>query len=216
MNNNLLNIKEASEYLNISQETLRNWDKSGKLPPIKTVGGHRRYQKETLDELIGIINTDEVSDVVATYSRVSSHEQKQKGDLDRQSQRISEYCAKKKFKVEYIIKDVGSGLSDTRAGFVKLSNLVIDKKITHVVIENKDRLTRFQYNFVEKMFGSYGVKVICIDKPDDEGDKEFINDLMMIIASFSGRLYGARSAKHRKELKEQKLKENKIEYNDTK
>jgi putative resolvase len=210
MNNNLLNIKEASEYLNISQETLRNWDKSGKLPPIKTVGGHRRYQKETLDELIGIINTDEVSDVVATYSRVSSHEQKQKGDLDRQSQRISEYCAKKKFKVEYIIKDVGSGLSDTRAGFVKLSNLVIDKKITHVIIENKDRLTRFQYNFVEKMFGSYGVKIICIDKPDDEGDKEFINDLMMIIASFSGRLYGARSAKHRKDLKEQKLKENPI------
>jgi putative resolvase len=207
MSNNLLNIKEASEYLNISQETLRNWDKSGKLPPIKTVGGHRRYQKETLDELIGIINTDEVSDVVATYSRVSSHEQKQKGDLDRQSQRISEYCAKKKFKVEYIIKDVGSGLSDTRAGFVKLSNLVIEKKIAQVIIENKDRLTRFQYNFVEKMFGSYGVKVICIDKPDDEGDKEFINDLMMIIASFSGRLYGARSAKHRKDLKEQRLKE---------
>ena len=50
--------------------------------------------------------------------------------------------------------------------------------------------------------------VICIDKPDDEGDKEFINDLMMIIASFSGRLYGSRSAKRRKELKEQKLKEN--------
>lgn len=55
------------------------------------------------------------------------------------------------------------------------------------------------------MFGSYGVKIICIDKPDDEGDKEFINDLMMIIASFSGRLYGSRSAKRRKELK---LKEN--------
>ena len=210
MNNNLLNIKEASEYLNTSKETLRNWDKSGKLPSIKTVGGHRRYQREKLDEFIGIIKSDETSDVVATYARVSSHEQKTKGDLDRQSQRISEYCAKKKFKVEYIIKDVGSGLSDTRAGFVKLSNLVIDKKITHVVIENKDRLTRFQYNFVEKMFGSYGVKVICIDKPDDEGDKEFINDLMMIIASFSGRLYGARSAKHRKELKEQKLKENQI------
>ena len=216
MNNNLLNIKEASEYLNISQETLRNWDKSGKLPPIKTVGGHRRYQKETLDELIGIINTDEISDAVAIYARVSSHEQKQKGDLDRQSQRISEYCAKKKFKVEHIIKDVGSGLSDTRAGFVKLGNLVIDKKITQVIIENKDRLTRFQYNFVEKMFGSYGVKIICIDKPDDEGDKEFINDLMMIIASFSGRLYGSRSAKHRKDLKEQKLKEIKIEYNETK
>ena len=176
MSNNLLNIKEASLYLNVSDETLRNWDRSGKLPSIKTAGGHRRYQKEVLDEFIGIIKNDEISDIVAIYARVSSHEQKQKGDLDRQSQRISEYCAKKKLKVEYIIKDVGSGLSDTRAGFVKLSNLVIEKKITQVVIENKDRLTRFQYNFVEKMFGSYGVKVICIDKPDDEGDKEFIND----------------------------------------
>lgn len=169
MSNNLLNIKEASEYLNTSKETLRNWDRTGKLPSIKTAGGHRRYQKEVLDEFIGIINKEETSDVVATYTRVSSHEQKTKGDLNRQSQRISEYCAKKKLKVEYIIKDVGSGLSDTRAGFVKLGNLVIDKKITYVIIENKDRLTRFQYNFVEKMFGSYGVKIICIDKPNDKG-----------------------------------------------
>lgn len=205
MKNNLLNIKEASEYLNVSQDTLRNWDKSGKLLSIKTIGGHRRYQKEVLDELIGIVNNNEIFDVVATYARVSSHDQKQKGDLDRQSQRISEYCAKKKLKVEYIIKDVGSGLSDTRAGFNRLMNLVIDKKINKIVIENKDRLTRFQYNFIEKMFNSYGVEVICINKPDEEGDKEFINDLMMIIASFSGRLYGSRSAKRRKELK---LKEN--------
>lgn len=55
------------------------------------------------------------------------------------------------------------------------------------------------------MFGSYGVEVICVNKPDEEGDKEFINDLMMIIASFSGRLYGNRSAKRRRE---QKLKQN--------
>jgi putative resolvase len=203
MNSNLLNIKETSEYLNVSQDTLRKWDRSGKLTPVKTIGGHRRYQKEKLDELIGIINDEEITDSIATYARVSSHDQKQKGDLDRQSQRLSEYCAKKKMTVEYIIKDVGSGLSDTRAGFVKLGNLVINKKITQIIIENKDRLTRFQYNFVEKMFNSYGVKIICIDKPDDEGDKEFVNDLMMIIASFSGRLYGARSAKRKKELKEQ-------------
>jgi len=206
MNNNLLNIKQASEYLNVTQETLRVWDRNGKLPSIKTIGGHRRYQKDVLDGFIGInINEETDNNVVATYSRVSSHEQKQKGDLDRQSQRLSEYCAKKKMNVGYIIKDVGSGLSDTRNGFVKLTNIVINRKITTIVIENKDRLTRFQYNFIVKMFESYGVKVICVSQPDDEGDKEFINDLMMIIASFSGRLYGGRSAKRRKE---QKLKDN--------
>ena len=207
--NKLLSIQQVSLTLGVTKKTLRIWDNEGKLISVKTVGGHRKYREEDINNYMGEHNVEVVVTGVATYSRVSSHEQKTKGDLDRQSQRISEYCAKKKLKVEYIIKDVGSGLSDTRSGFVKLGNLVIEKKITQVIIENKDRLTRFQYNFVEKMFGSYGVKVICIDKPDDEGDKEFINDLMMIIASFSGRLYGARSAKNRRE---KKLKESNINF----
>ena len=96
MVNNLLTLKQASEYLNVSKETLRRWGKSGKLLPILTSGGHRRYQQEVLDEFIGIKKNDKIENsVVVTYSRVSSHEQKNKGDLDRQSQRLSEYCAKK-------------------------------------------------------------------------------------------------------------------------
>lgn len=201
---NLLTLKQASEYLNVSKETLRRWGKSGKLLPILTSGNHRRYKQETLDEFIGIkINTEDKSDIVATYSRVSSHEQKTKGDLDRQSQRLSEYCAKKKLNVGYIIKDVGSGLSDTRNGFVKLTNLVINKKITKIIIEHKDRLTRFQYNFIEKMFNTYGVEIIHIEKNDVGEQEDLATDLVSIIASFSGRLYGRRSAERRKNKKKE-------------
>ena len=199
---NLLTIKQAAGYLNVSTDTLRKWDKSGKLIPVKTTGGHRRYQKESLDEYIGIKEIKaEKADIIATYSRVSSHEQKAKGDLDRQSSRLSEYCAKKKYTVEYIIKDVGSGLSDMRAGFVKLTNLVIAKKVSKVVIEHKDRLTRFQYNFIEKMYNSYGVEIICVEKADVSEEEELVNDIMMLMASFSGKLYGKRSAKRRREKK---------------
>lgn len=202
---NLLTLKQASEYLNVSKETLRRWGKSGKLLPILTSGGHRRYQQETLDEFIGVKkNTESEINIVATYSRVSSHEQKTKGDLDRQSQRLSEYCAKKKFNVGYIIKDVGSGLSDTRTGFVKLTNLVINKKITKIIIEHKDRLTRFQYNFIEKMFNTYGVEIIHIEKNDVSEQEDLATDLVSIIASFSGRLYGKRSAERRKNKKKEK------------
>lgn len=148
---NLLNIKEASKYLNVHPDTLRRWDREGKLVPVKTDGGHRRYQQETLDEFIGIHQKKEEKVIlpVATYSRVSSHEQKSKGDLDRQSQRLSEYCAKKKLVVGEIVKDVGGGLSDTRSGFLKLTKLVTDKKISKIIIEHKDRLTRFQFGFIE-------------------------------------------------------------------
>lgn len=199
MVNNLLTLKQASEYLNVSKETLRRWGKSGKLLPILTSGGHRRYQQEVLDEFIGIKKNDKIENsVVVTYSRVSSHEQKNKGDLDRQSQRLSEYCAKKKFNVGYIIKDIGSGLSDTRIGFVKLTNLVINKEISKVIIEHKDRLTRFQYNFIEKMYNNYGVEIVCIEKNDISEQEDLVTDLISIIASFSGRLYGKRSGKRRK------------------
>lgn len=202
MSNNLLTISEAAEYLNVSEKTLRNWDKLDKLSSLKTNGGHRRYLKEDLDKFMGIETKPEIkSDVIATYSRVSSHEQKTKGDLDRQSQRLSEYCAKKKLNVGYIIKDVGSGLSDGRSGFIKLTNLVIEKKISKIVIEHKDRLTRFQYNFIEKMYNSYDVEIICVEKNDVSEEEELVNDIMMLMASFSGKLYGKRSAKRKKELK---------------
>lgn len=138
---------------------------------------------------------------------ISSHEQKQKGDLDRQSQRLSEYCAKKKYNVYHIIKDVGSGLSDTRTGFVKLVDLVIKKKINKVIIENKDRLTRFQFNLIKRFFNSYDVEVETVENNNISDEEEFVNDVMLLMASFSGKLYGKRSVKRRKELKEQKLKQ---------
>jgi len=195
-----LNIKEASEYLNVHPNTLRRWESDGKIIAHTTEGGHRRYTQEQLDDYIGLqkkTNKEKVNKV-ATYARVSSHEQKAKGDLERQSSRLSEYCAKKGLNVSNIIKDVGSGLSDTRKGFLKLSNLVINKEIDKIIIENKDRLTRFQFNFIEKMFDSYGVDVICVDKKDISEEEELVNDLMMLMTSFSGKLYGRRSAKRRK------------------
>jgi putative resolvase len=195
----LLTIKQASEYLNVSQDTLRKWDKSGKLNSLTTSGGHRRYLQEDLDNFIGIIDSkSEDINIVAIYSRVSSHEQKQKGDLDRQSQRLSEYCAKKKYNVGYIIKDIGSGLSDTRVGFIKLSNLVINKKINKVIIEHRDRLTRFQYNFIEMMYKSYGVEIIHVEKNDVTQEEDLVTDIVSLMASFSGKIYGRRSAERRK------------------
>lgn len=206
----LLTIEQTSRILNVSQNTLRIWDSKGiNILPIKTNGGHRRYREDDVMKFIGEFNEEiNVDNIIVTYSRVSSHEQKTKGDLDRQSQRLSEYCAKKKYMVGYIIKDVGSGLSDSRTGFVKLVSLVIKKKINKVVIENKDRLTRFQFNLIKTFFNSYNVEIECIENNNISDVEEFANDVMTLMASFSGKLYGRRSAKRKKELKEQKLKQN--------
>jgi putative resolvase len=200
----LVQISKAAEILGLNQATLRKWDESGKLKPIKTEGGHRRYRISDINAFMGHKEEPviEESKPVCTYARVSSHEQKQKGDLDRQSQRLSEFCAKKKYKVEHIIKDVGSGLSDTRAGLNKLFDLVLERKISRVVVEHKDRLTRFQFNVLDRFFGSYGTAIECMEATSSNDEEELTNDIMMLMAVFSGRLYGKRSAKRRKEKRE--------------
>lgn len=207
---NLLNMKEAMDYLNVSKITLQRWDNSGRLKAIRTSGGHRRYKLSDLEKFIGEHHaegkeTDVV--IVATYARCSTSNQKQHGDIDRQSQRLSEYCAKKKYKVEYIIKDMGSGLNDKRKGFIKLCDLVVNGKINKVVIEHKDRLTRFQYNLIEFFFNSYGVEIELLDKKEYTEQEELVNDMMMLIASFSGKVYSLRAQGNRKKRKNKESNE---------
>lgn len=72
MSNNLLSIRKAAEYLDVTEDCLRKWDKDGKLKPLKTAGGHRRYRKEDLDKFVGI-NEENVSNSV-DLSSISNDE----------------------------------------------------------------------------------------------------------------------------------------------
>ena len=196
----LYSISKTAEILDVTPKTLRIWDKENKLKPILTKGGHRRYKETDLNKILGEENIQEEKKVIcATYARVSSQKQKTSGDLDRQSQRLSEYCSKHNLYVEYIIKDCGSGLNDKRSGFIQLINLIIGRKINKVIIEHKDRLTRFQYSFIEKMYNIFGCEIIAIDDKEDVSDaEELTRDLMALLASFSGKYYGRRSMEHKR------------------
>ena len=198
----LYSISKTAEILDVTPKTLRIWDKEGKLKPVLTKGGHRRYKESDINVLIGIDYNDDNKCVCATYARVSSQKQKNSGGLDRQSQRLSEYCAKHNLYIEYIIKDCGSGLNDKRNGFVKLTDLIINRKINKVIIEHRDRLTRFQYYFIEKIYKEFGCEIITVDDQEDISDaEELTRDLMALLASFSGKYYGKRSLDRRKENK---------------
>ena len=196
----LYNISKAAEILGVTPKTLRVWDKESKLKPILTSGGHRRYRESDINKIIGIDQTSETKqEICATYARVSSQKQKVSGDLDRQSQRLSEYCAKHNLYVGYIIKDCGSGLNDKRQGFAQLTNLIVKGKVNKVIIEHKDRLTRFQFNFIKKIYAIFGCEIIVLDNKEDVSDaEELTRDLMALLASFSGKYYGRRSLKIRK------------------
>ena len=201
----LVTIQKAANILSVGISTLRYWVKTGKLTAVRTPGGQRRYRIEDLEKFQGIIKKAvPVTDKVAVYCRVSSHEQKQKGDLDRQKARILEHCAKNECKVTQVLDEVGSGMTDTRPKLLKLFDLAVKKAITRVVIEHKDRLTGFNFNVFSTFFASHGVKVEWLENVLPKSyEAELVEDMVSLMSSFSAKVYGKRSAENRRKKKAQ-------------
>ena len=125
------------------------------------------------------------------YSRVSTP--KQKSDLDRQAERLEQFCASKGYIVDSIQKEIASGLNDNRK---KLNKILNDKSITRIVIENKDRLTRFGFNYIENLLKLDGREIVVINKNDSK-DQDLIQDFVSIITSMAARVYGNRRSKNK-------------------
>lgn len=204
----LVNVSQAADMLGVSTKIMRLWDNEGKVEAVRTAGGHRRYRVSELEKLQGIKHEAEVKpkEAIAIYARVSSHEQKEKGDLARQKSRLVDYCLQKKYHVAYSLEDVGSGMSSNRSRLKRLFDLVEAHEITKVVVEHKDRLTRFNFGVYERYFKSHGVVVeYAEDKTNKTYEQELVDDMISLMSSFSSKIYGKRSAENRKKRKLEKL-----------
>lgn len=206
MNDKLIGIAEACELVGVTGNTFRAWTKAGKIEAIRTSErGHRKYRLSDVHALMGIeVDAQETPVLpIAVYARVSSHDQKIKGDLDRQKARLLEYCALKKYNIEYVYDEVGSGMNDKRSKLTKLMKLASDGKISKVVIEHKDRLIRFNYNIILMYFNSHGVEVEYMDETLNKSfENELVEDMLTLMASFSAKIYGKRSHQNRKKKKD--------------
>jgi len=202
MNKPILSIKEAAEILGVSDETLRNYERDGKLSPTYTDGGHRRYKRIDIEKFAGTYIeplTKVGTNRVAIYCRVSSHEQKQKGDLERQVGRMTTEALKRNYLIVSVFDEVGSGMNDNRKKLQKLFELVESKSIDIVLVEHKDRLSRFCFNYLLSYFKSYGVKIELAEEILGKGyEAELVEDILSLMASFSAKIYGRRNSQNRK------------------
>lgn len=192
----LLLMKEACQLLGVTTTTIQRWDREGKIRIVRTPGGRRRIPLSEVERITGKSSLSQRK--MAIYARVSSNEQKQKGDLDRQFEFVMGKIHPPFLLVE-TIAEVGSGLNDKRKGLLKLMRMAKNGEITDVAIRYKDRLTRFGYGYLEEYFKSYNVEIHIMDetKTTKSVQEELADDLISIITSFSGKLYGLRSKKHK-------------------
>lgn len=122
------------------------------------------------------------------YCRVSSPSKKD--DLNRQIQHCTDYATANGYNITKVYKEVASGMNDNRRELNKVFTELSTKKFT-LIVENKDRLTRFGFNYIDKMFKLNECKITVINNSDDD-QQDLMKDLVSVITSFCCRLYGLR------------------------
>lgn len=127
---------------------------------------------------------------IAIYARVSSSDQK--GDLQRQVQRLRDYCAANGYRIEKEVTEIASGLNDNRPKSIKR---ISDRSVGKIVVEHKDRATRFGINYIKAILESNGRQIEVINETDTKD--ELIDDFASIITSMAARIYGRRSSKRK-------------------
>ena len=193
--------KEASKKLGVHWQTLKNWDKQGKIKTIRSPGGKRYYDiSDFINKIEGTNNINEELEIEnkrkkICYCRVSSHSQKI--ELENQIKYM-----KDKYPEHEILYDIGSGINFNRHNLNKIINYGIKNELEELAIAYKDRLCRIGYELIENILKEYSNTNIIIENDEIKSpEEELTTDLIEIITVFSSKLYGIRSYKSKKSEK---------------
>jgi predicted site-specific integrase-resolvase len=164
----------------VCYRTAWNWFKNGTLPV-------NAEQTPTGTILIKEDNRILNAERVVIYCRVSNHSRRE--ELSFQVKRCEDFCSANGWSLDKVYKEVASGLNDNRKEFWK----ALDSNPSKIIVENKDRLTRFGFNYLDKLLKERGTQIIVIHR-DKEDEADLLKDMVSILYSFCARLYGLRRA----------------------
>ena len=189
--------KTVAQLLGVTSQTLRNWDREGKLKPsyVKS-NGYRYYSEDSILSYTQERKTKKTLNVVG-YARVSS--KKQIDDLNRQIENLRTYI-ESKYETYEIISDVGSGINYNKPGLQKLIGKINRKEVDLIIVLYKDRLLRFGFELIEYFATLNNVKIEVLDKINKSENQELVEDLVQIVTVFSCKLQGKRKSKTKKLL----------------
>lgn len=169
--------------------------KKGLIPNTKVLPtGTILVQAEDLVQANEQVNHTASNNDYIIYCRVYSS--KQRDDLDRQVDRMTNFATNNGYVIKNIYKEVASGMNDNRK---VLNALLENHKDCTLLIEHKDRLTRFGYHYLEMLCKSKNINIIVANESTTDRD-DLVNDLVSVVASFCAKLYGNRKSKRKTEV----------------
>jgi putative resolvase len=191
----MLRSGEVAKRLGLHPLTVRRWIKEGKIAAVQ-IGREARIPITEVERLLG----EQRAGLLVLYGRVSGHDQQP--DLQRQVEQLEQWALVARTGQKTLtLTDIGSGLNTERKGLQKLLALVQDYQVAEVAVTFSDRLTRFGLNYLKTLFSGYAVTLTMLSPDEDKTpEEELTQDLLAIIASVAGRLYGVRSRKQKQLL----------------
>lgn len=118
---------------------------------------------------------------VALYARVST--QKQAENLTRQHERLIEACRERGYRIVLDCYEIASGLNDNRRQFFKVIDAACRGEVKKVVVEHRDRLTRFGFRTIERFFKGVGCTVEVLEQVEGKSEhEELVEDILTIIS----------------------------------
>ena len=197
--------QEIARLLGVTSRTIANYCSGGLIEEERTAGGRRRIPRESLLKYLEhkgmlIVDGDRRRDVV--YTRVSTHAQSNRGELDRQVKEVLAFAAQHNPVDIEVIREVGSGLNDNRKQFNSLLKAVLNRQVSRIFIQCRDRLTRFGFRYIELVCAYAGTEIVMVSSEArvKGAQEELAEDFCAIIHSFSGKLYGMRGKDKSKAL----------------
>jgi putative resolvase len=136
---------------------------------------------------------------VAIYTRVSSQEHH--ANLDRQAERLEDYCAAKGYQVSKVVKEIGSGVNDNRAKFLAL---LANQQVRTIVVEQKDRATRFGFRYLDTLLKGQGRTIEVVNLAENNRE-DLLADLLSIVTHYLGSGKSRQLAAHIKDCIAQAL-----------
>ena len=189
--------RELAKMIGKQTRTVQSYCIKGDINSIIIPSGKRIISRDEVIKYLRSSNLlyEDDNKIDLIYARVSTNEQKNRGDLDRQIDYIIREIIAKNPKNLKVFSEVGSGLNDNRTELKKLLDMVMNDEIDRIFILYKDRLTRFGFNYLEQICNKFGTKIIVISEEIQEKSiqEELAEDIISIIHSFSGKLYGMRN-----------------------
>ena len=184
---NIYRVKEFAERIGKSPDTLRRWDRDGKLPAKRSAGGHRYYDESDVRKALGI-EIPQAQKKTVVYCRVSSRNQLP--DLKSQVESMRMYCLGAGIAVDEWLEEIGGGMNFKRKMFLSIMDRIERGEIGRLIIAHSDRLVRFGFDFFEIFAVKHGCQMVVVNQQQLSPQQEMVEDLMAIVDGFSSRLYG--------------------------